>query len=29
MLSDGHVVLDRDGMDADAIYDAVRTLDSA
>ncbi len=29
MLSDGHVVLDRDGMDTDAIYDAVRTLDSA
>ncbi len=29
MLSDGHMVLDRDGMDADAIYDAVRTLDSA
>jgi len=29
LLSDGRVVLDRSGMDADEIYDAVRTLDSA
>jgi len=28
MLSDGHVVMDRAGMSADEIYDAVRTLDS-
>ena len=27
MLSDGRVVMDRSGMDADQIYDAVRTLD--
>lgn len=29
LLSDGRVVLDRSGMDADEIYDAVRTLDPA
>jgi len=29
MLSDGHVVMDRAGMSADEIYDAVRTLDPA
>ena len=29
MLSDGHVVMDRAGMDADQVYDAVRTLDPA
>jgi len=28
MLSDGRVVMDRAGMSADEIYDAVRTLDS-
>ena len=28
MLSDGHVVMDRAGMSADEIYNAVRTLDS-
>ncbi len=29
LLSDGHVVMDRGGMDADEIYDAVRNLDPA
>ena len=29
MLSDGHVVMDREGMTADEIFDAVRTLDAA
>lgn len=29
MLSDGHVVMDRAGMTADEIFDAVRTLDAA
>ena len=29
LLSDGRVVLDRTGMDADQVYDAVRTLDPA
>ena len=27
LLSDGHVVLDREGMDADEVFDAVRGLD--
>jgi putative ABC transport system ATP-binding protein len=29
LLSDGHVVLDREGMDADEVFDAVRGLDRA